>query len=100
MSFMVMLFVLLSIGYLGVHIWDHWEMRQSRKLISDDGRFFLKRYFVPSLLLYAEQEGVVSTDAKFAVQQVKLAYRCEVCHQADLFDTGTGVCQRCNHHTL
>lgn len=31
----------------------------------------------------------------FQVNRNKLAERCEVCHQSDLFDQVTGICQRC-----
>ncbi len=33
--------------------------------------------------------------AKFTVKAESLAVRCEICHQADLFNPATGICTRC-----
>lgn len=45
----------------------------------------------------AERNEPILTDAepKFLVRQEKLAVRCEICHQVDLFNPETGHCARC-----
>jgi hypothetical protein len=35
----------------------------------------------------------------FMVRREQRAARCEICHQADCFDGGSGFCRRCNHTT-
>ena len=37
----------------------------------------------------------MNTSQRFEIKQELLPTRCEVCHQADLFDPKTGICQRC-----
>lgn len=45
----------------------------------------------------AERKDPMLTDAepKFLVRQEKMAVRCEICHQVDLFNPETGHCVRC-----
>lgn len=35
----------------------------------------------------------------FLVKREQRASRCEICHQTDCFDGGSGHCRRCNHTT-
>jgi hypothetical protein len=37
----------------------------------------------------------MTTPQRFEIKQERQPKRCEVCHQTDLFDPKTGVCQRC-----
>ncbi|MEW6733235.1 MAG: hypothetical protein AB1489_18045 [Acidobacteriota bacterium] len=99
MDFMVLLFLALFLGFVGVNIWDLWEEHQSRSLLIENGRF-LRRYFARALIGRQETIVSVSPDAKFAIQHLRSAHRCEVCHQVDRFEIHTGFCQRCNHQTL
>jgi hypothetical protein len=47
-----------------------------------------------------KEEIAVPPGAKLVIHQSGIARRCEVCHQSDRFDAGTGLCQRCNHRTV
>jgi hypothetical protein len=55
---------------------------------------------LPGSMIPAKKQPEVPTGAKFAIQQTSSAHRCEVCHQSDCFDTGTGQCHRCQHQTI
>ena len=97
MDFMAFLFGVLFLGYLGVNIWDRWEERR-HNLFTEDGRF-LRHQFLRALI-YSPEPIQISPDAKFAIQQSRSAYRCEVCHQVDCFDPNISFCHRCNHRNL
>lgn len=97
MEFMAFLFGVLFVFYTGMNIWDYWHDRKYN-LFTEDGRFLRHQYQFLRLVVPRE-ETEVAPDAKFAVQLSRAAYRCEVCHQSDLFDTNTGFCQRCDHQT-
>ena len=97
MDFMGFLFLILTIGYIGVNIWDRWEENERRSLM-EAGRFLLPRFIFHPMIAAEPIEEL--PDAKFAIQHAGVARRCEVCHQPDCFDAGTGFCHRCSHVTL
>jgi hypothetical protein len=47
-----------------------------------------------------KEEIAVPPGARLVIHKSGIASRCEVCHQTDRFDSGTGLCQRCNHRTV
>ena len=98
MDFMAVLFIVLFISYVGVNIWDEWDGR-TRNLFSADGRF-LRHQYLRGLITTPPEPMMLSPDARFAVKHAGTVHRCEVCHQPDCFDVGTGFCQRCDHRTL
>lgn len=101
MDFLALLLFVLTIGYLGVNIWDRWDEYGKRNLLyPEGGRFLLPRYFTRHLIAFPKDDLESMQDAKFSIQNAGIARRCEVCHQADRFDAGLGYCYRCSHHTL
>jgi hypothetical protein len=101
MDFMALLLFSLTIGYLGVNVWDRWDESEKRRpQFLEAGRFLLPQYIIRHMVAFPKESAEPQPDAKFAIQNAGIARRCEVCHQADSFDTQMGYCYRCSHHTV
>src|SRR5437867_2167711 len=55
------------------------------------------RYTSRTIRIPEERAIEVPADAKLVIHNPGHANRCEVCHQADRFNSATGLCERCKH---
>jgi len=79
--------------------WDE-RTRQNRRFWGEGTTSIMPRQLSNNLVLVQKKEEiVVPPGAKLVIHNSGIARRCEVCHQTDRFDAGTGLCQRCNHRT-